>query len=380
MSDLQTSIEPGVLPIGEDAWDALVLPVLEEASPFLRFGFLAALEEAGTLTKATGWIPHILSLRRRGTLVAAAPVYLKLNSHGEFVFDFALAELASRAGLDYYPKLLVAVPFTPATGRRFLTLPGEDRPALIAELGRALIALGSELGVSSIHMNFARADEISGLVELGFVERRGVQYHWARRGAERFEDYLARFNSKRRNQVKREVRALAEQGLVLERLGGGALEDPQLLETAFDLYRSTVDKFYYGRQYLNRLAFQRLAARFSDHLELVVAKDGGGQVLAGAINVAGPKTLYGRYWGAIEERPFLHFNVCYYRGIEECLGRGLDSFEPGAGGEHKLPRGFDPVLTASAHLFFDERLAAIAKRAFSEERARLEVAVAEYVP
>lgn len=308
------------------------------------------------LGRREGWIPRFVCLWRGSKLIAAAPAYLKLHSQGEFVFDWAFADLAQRSGLQYYPKLLVAVPFTPAGGRRLLTAAGEDRPALLKELANVLMALEGELGVSSVHVNFARDDELAALAAAGMIERHGIQYHWQRRDAVSIDDYLARFNSKKRNQIKREIRSLGEEGISLSRVHGAGFDEPGILKTAFELYKSTVDKFHWGRQYLNPKFFQLLAKRYRDHLEMVVARDREGVIVGGAINIAGEKRLYGRYWGAREEHKFLHFNVCYYRGIEECVTRGLDVFEPGAGGEHKLVRGFEPAITKSAHHFAHPRL------------------------
>ncbi len=300
-------------------------------------------------------------------MVAASPAYLKTHSQGEFVFDHAFADLAQRSGIQYYPKLLVAVPFTPAGGRRVLTLPGEDRPQLLRAMGIALLEVERELGVSSVHINFAREDEIAAFSEQGFVERWGMQFHWYRRDAATFDDYLARFNSKKRNMIKREVRSVGEQNITLSRVTGDQLLEPKLMDTAFAIYKSTIDKLYWGRQYLNAQFFRLLGERFRDHLELIVARSDG-KIIAGAINVASKTRLYGRYWGCLEDRNFLHFNVCFYQGIEECIERKLDIFEPGAGGEHKLVRGFDPTITRSAHHFADARLHDVLGRWMEKER------------
>jgi predicted N-acyltransferase len=257
------------------------------------------------------------------------------------------------------------------TGRRFLTAGGSDRPRLMRALADALLELAKEVGASSVHVNFAREDEIALLAENGFVERHGVQYHWYRRDAERFDDYLARFTSKKRNQVKRERRAIEEEGIRIETLRGGELEGDQMARLMFALYKSTVDKFYWGHQYLNLDFFRAAPTRMKEKMELVLARKRSGEPVAGAINFAGERRLYGRYWGAIEDVRFLHFDVCYYRGIEECLARGFEVFEPGAGGEHKLVRGFEPTMTKSAHYFADRRLRSIIEPHIARERAAI---------
>ena len=333
-------------------WDALLGP---DPSPFLEHRFLSSLEEAGTLGEENGWIPRIPLIKSGSCLLAAAPVYIKLHSHGEFVFDWAWADASERIGVPYYPKLLVGVPFTPVTGRRLLTAQGADRGVLIRMLGRLLIELAQQMGLSSVHVNFAEDDEIEGLVSAGFLRRDGIQYHWFRNQEQTFDDYLTRFRSKRKNQVKRERRALQAQGLQIEVHTGDQLTSA-LMDTAFGLYKSTVDKFYWGRQYLNRALFELWRERTSDRLEVVTAMEEGGQVVAGAINFVGGPRLYGRYWGCFKDIKHLHFNVCYYAGIERCFEAGLQVFEPGAGGQQKLTRGFEPTLTSSAHWLRHEEL------------------------
>lgn len=360
----------GVSELDASAWDALLPGGGGEPSPFLEHAFLSSLEDGGTLGPARGWIPQLLVLSRAGRPVAAAPAYVKLHSQGEFVFDFAFADLAARLGLRYYPKLLVAVPFTPATGRRLLTHPAEDRPALLRALARALLELAAELGVSGIHVNFLQEDELAALAEAGFEERHGLQYHWRRGEAASFEDYLARFTSKKRNQLRRELRAIAEEHVSIRVVRGEALRDPALAALAFRLYKSTIDKLPWGRQYLEERVFHLWAERCSHRLELVLA-EADGRVVAGAVNFAGARRLYGRYWGALEERRFLHFAVCYYQGVEECCRRGFEVFEPGAGGEHKLARGFEPVITRSAHWLRDTPLRAPVYRFLREERVAI---------
>lgn len=350
-----------------EAWDRLLGP---EPPVFLTWRFFASLEDSGTLGPLTGWQPCFPMVKQDGQLVAAAPGFVKAHSQGEFVFDFAWADLARRLGLRYYPKLMVGVPFTPVSGPRLLTAPGCDRPALLAVLGHALVEICRAMKASGVHVNFASAEEVEALAGVGFMRRLGIQYHWNRGEGASWDDYLARFNSKRRNQLKRERKAVAEQGLRLETLRGGEL-DRELIDAAFRLYESTVDKFYWGRKYLTPKTFELWARAFPEELELVTARTSSGALIAGAVNFGSGERLYGRYWGCFEDRPFLHFNVCYYHGIEECLRRGLAVFEPGAGGEHKLVRGFEPTLQHSAHFLREEVLAELVGRHLEAERAEV---------
>lgn len=371
MTQAEFSLElaEGVADVDPDDWSRLVGEG-EGAPVFLSHRFLAALEEAGCIGPQTGWIPRIPLLRKDGRLVAVAPAYVKLHSQGEFVYDWAWASFADQVGVRYYPKLVVGVPFTPVTGRRILTDPAEDRDLLLEVFGGALVELARAMKLSSVHVNFATEDEVRALVEAGFLHRLGVQYHWYRHGEADFEAYLSRFNSKRRNQLKRERREVAAQGLRLENHRGGDLSKKQIT-TAFRVYKSTVDKFVWGRQYLNRRVFELWAERLPEALEFVAAYDGADRVVAGAVNFVSGRRLYGRYWGCFEERRHLHFNVCYYHGIEQALVRGLDVFEPGQGGEHKLVRGFEPTLMHSAHFLCEPRLYGPLSRYLEEERGQV---------
>lgn len=353
----------GLTEVGAEAWNLLV----GDESPFLEWEWLASLEEAGCVAPATGWAPKHLTLWDGAELVAAVPLYLKAHSMGEFVFDQGWAEAAERAGLRYYPKLLVGVPFTPATGRRFLCRSERDRAAATRVLAAQLRDLCVTNSISSVHVNFCLPDEIELLGEFGFERRAGYQFVWIDRGWHSFEDYLASFRSKRRVQIKRERRELAEQGVTIEAIAGEAIPD-DLFAPMFHLYKSTIDKLYWGRQYLNEALFDLLRRRWKRRLCFFVARRAG-RVVAGSFTVFKGNTLYGRYWGAFEELRFLHFNVCYYASIEHCLSTGLRRFEPGAGGEFKYLRGFDAHPTESAHFLRDPRLAAAVGDYLRRERA-----------
>ncbi len=352
--------------IPREDWNALV----GDESPFLEWEWLASLEEAGCVGGATGWAPRPLVAREQGRLVAACPLYVKGNSEGEFVFDFGWADAAQRAGISYYPKLLVGVPFTPVTGSRFLIAEGQNRRAWIRRFAEALqeICKGNEL--SSVHVNFLRDDEREELEAAGFLARSGFQYHWRSRGFASFDDYLASLTSKRRNQAKRERRELGEQNVVIDALTGDALGDEQF-DAMYELYLTTVSNNPWGRQYLNRKMFHLLRERFRHRLCFMRARVGG-ELVAGTVNVQKGDALYGRYWGAHRQLRHLHFNVCYYAGIEHCIASGLTRFEPGAGGEYKQLRGFDATATWSAHFIADERLRAAIAHFLEAERRKVD--------
>lgn len=352
--------------VRQEEWDALV----GDGSPFLEWGWLASLEEARCVGSRTGWMPQHLALYQDERLVAACPLYVKTNSEGEFVFDYAWAHGAERAGIEYYPKMLVAVPFTPATGARFLNAPHLDRAAVVRALGKALRDLCDEHEMSTVHVNFCEPGEAAALAELGYLERIGFQYQWRNQGYADFDGYLAALRHKRRKEIKRERRALAEQQVEIEALLGDAIPD-DLFEPIFRLYRSTVDKYVYGRRYLNLRFFELLRERFRKNLCFIVARRRGA-LLAGTFNVQKSGVLYGRYWGTREELRHLHFNVCYYATVEHCIRAGLERFEPGAGGEFKWLRGFDPEPTRSMHYVRDPRLASAVARFVDEERRQVE--------
>jgi predicted N-acyltransferase len=369
MSDapIEVGTHASIRDLGEAAYRSLLTP---ETPPFLRFEWLDALERTGCVSPDRGWLPMHLALRRAGELVAAAPAYVKGNSEGEFVFDHAWARFSEvELGLPYYPKLIVAVPFTPATGPRLVVRSGLPREPLEHAFARALAAVCEQAGLSGAHVLFPTEAEAQGYVAAGFLERHGVQFHWRNAGYETFDDFLGCFNAKRRHQIRRERREIGERGVVLDVLTGNDLR-PELADFVFDFYVATVDKFAWGRRYLNRAFFEEVMATMPDALHVVAARDASGKKLGGAFNLLGQKRLYGRYWGATAEVPFLHFNVCFYKGVEEAIIRKLEAFEPGAGGEHKVARGFEPTVTRSVHHLADPKLrAAVADHLRRERRA-----------
>lgn len=361
-------------------WDAMLG---EESSPFVEHAWLDMLEETGCVGGDTGWVPAHLSLWKDDALVAVAPSYVKGHSEGEFVFDWSWADLAHRMGVRYYPKVLIAVPFTPATGDRVLVAPGQDRvlaTRLVAQAAREWCASFKGGGV---HVLFPREDEgASAWEQSGYLRREGFQYHWFRNGAKTFEEHLVRFNSKQRNQIKRELRGVRERGITVETLAADVAPQAytrELVRAMHGFYASTIERHgMWGRLYLNLAFFEAVVERFRDRLAWVVARDGAsGKPVAGAFNVVKGRRLYGRYWGAGVDVPYLHFVVCYYAGIQYCVERGLDVFEPGAGGEHKRARGFVPTLTRSFHWLADARMRSVIGAHLQQERARVRAHVAE---
>jgi len=325
-----------------DEWNALV-----GGFPFLRHEFVVALERHDCLGEAHGWIPwhHVLRDPATNRPVAAAPAFIKLNSWGEFVFDFAWADAYHRHGLSYYPKLVLAAPYTPATGPRILVAP--DQPAATA--GRLLQSVRRSVaarGWSGAHCLFPTATDIDRLRDDGWMIRRDIQYHWHNDGYADFDDFLARLSSRKRKKIRRERQRVAEQGLSLRRVRGDAMDERQWT-LAHHFYASTFEKKW-NIPVLTRDFFLEIGRSMGDRIVVVFALEGDREVAA-AILFQDESTLYGRYWGCDHDYHSLHFEACYYQGIEHAIEQGLDRFEPGAQGEHKIARGFVPVITRSAH-------------------------------
>jgi uncharacterized protein len=371
---VEIAVARGIAAVEREQWNALLG---DDDSPFLDWDWLYAMEESKSAARATGWMPYHLLVRHRASqaLVAACPLYLKTHSMGEFVFDHEWAEAAAHAKIRYYPKLLVGVPFTPHTGRRFLTALGVERGPMVEMMGRALVKLCADNRLSSVHVNFIQEDEAAILSRIGFLERLGYQYHWRNAGFYDFDGYLASLKHKRRAAVRHERAALEDQGVTIRVLSGDEIPD-SAFAPAYRLYLSTVDKFYWGRRHLTAEFFQLVGERLRRHVCLMQAWRGR-RLLAGTFNIEKAGVLYGRYWGCFCELKFLHFNVCYYAGIEHCIERGLRRFEPGAGGEYKWLRGFDPALTRSAHFIADPSLARAVADFLKRERREIKAWVAE---
>lgn len=350
------------------AWNALLRPL---DAPVLRHEWIDAMESSGSAVESRGWIASHLTLWRGPQLIAACPAFEKHHSMGEYVYDFGWANAAQQLGVEYYPKLLVGLPLSPLTARRFLIAPGEDVAAIRKKLLSELDALAKDRGCSSIHVLFPPDDEAAWLEGENYFRRSTMQYHWRNPGYGSYDDYLSRFDSKRRNQFKRERGAAATQGLTLRTVRSGELtkEHAQL---AWKFYEATAGRYSWGPVQLTKDFFHRAFAAMPDAIELVVAEHGPKkEVVAGAFNLFNTERLYGRYWGCFQEFPFLHFHVCLYHSIDDAVSRGLKVFEPGAGGEHKISRGFEPTTIHSAHRIFNKRLDGAIRDFCRRERAHV---------
>jgi len=365
------------------AWDACANPpglTFDEAggerfNPFLTHAFLSALEQSGSVGGRTGWTPAYLLIEdERKRLVAAAPAYLKSHSQGEYVFDHGWADAYARAGGRYYPKLQVAVPFTPVQGRRLLVArdaPISARETLIA----GLRALREAAHASSIHVTFANAPDAATLEEEAFLRRTGEQFHFFNENYRDFDDFLAALASRKRKAIKRERRDALGDDVKVDIVTGERLDKPHW--DAFWAFYMETGSRKWGRPYLTRSFFDLVGQSLGDRVVLMLAMQGK-RAVAGALNFLGDDALYGRYWGAIAERPFLHFELCYYQAIEFAIQRGLKRVEAGAQGEHKLARGYRAVATHSMHELADPRLASAVADYLARERVAIEGAIEDY--
>lgn len=348
-------------------WDACANPDPATHNPFISHAFLGALEEAKTVgPHHTGWLPqHIAIEDAAGSIAACAPCYLKLHSAGEYVFDYNWASAYQQAGGDYYPKLQIAVPFTPVPGRRFLTRPGPEQAHYESLLAAAAVEVAQRAGASSVHATLLDEDEWTSLGTRGFLQRTDQQFHWRNEGYATFDDFLARLASRKRKAVRKEREQALRDGLVIERITGRDIREAHW-DAFFEFYTDTGNRKW-GHPYLNRRFFSLLGEAMADRCLLVMAKRGRRHV-AGALNLIGGDCLYGRYWGSIEPHAFLHFEVCYYQAIEYAIAHKLARVEAGAQGEHKLARGYMPVTTYSAHWIADPGLRRAIARYLDEER------------
>ncbi|VWC43242.1 hypothetical protein BLA17378_00083 [Burkholderia aenigmatica] len=359
--DYRTGILSSPAEVPADEWNAL-LARDAQPTPFLRHEFLDALHVARCAVDDTGWSPHFVTLtdERTGRLAAAAPVYAKQHSYGEYVFDWAWADAYQRNDLPYYPKLLCAVPFTPVQGTRLLAADDDARRRLAA----TLLAFAEQSDVSSLHVLFPTGDEAALLESMGMMLREGVQFHWINDGYRHFDDFLGTLEQKKRKNIRAERRKVHDAGVTFRRLTGDQITDADWRFFS-RCYRQTYRE-HFSSPYLNLDFFRTIGATMPENLLLVIA-EADGQPIASALAVYrrgenGGGTLYGRYWGAVEHVPCLHFETAYYQLLEFCIEAGLDTFEGGAQGEHKLARGFLPTVTHSAHW--------LAHPAFSDAVAR----------
>lgn len=369
VTGLSLSVHGAISEIPAAEWDALHAHEPGAATPFVRHAFLAAMEESGSASARTGWAARHLAVRRGRTLVAAAPAWIRRDSDGDFSRDFDLAAAAGRAGLRWYPKLVLGVPFTPVAGRRVLVAAGEDRGALVSAVLERARDLAREDGLGGVHVLFPGAGEARELERRGFALRVDFQYHWRNEGYRSFDEFLGRFPSRRRNAIRRERAAPARQGIAIRTVLGEELaKDPGgRARECFALHRASTDRMAWGMRFVNRGFYERVLASMPDAIEVVEARRDGALV-AMAFNLASGERLFGRYWGAVEDHPFLHFNVALYHSVEECIRRGVGAFEGGAGGEHKLLRGFEPAETFTAHLLGDPALDEAVRRHLAAER------------
>ncbi len=335
------SLHPRIAEIAAADWDACA----GGGNPFLSHAFLSALEDSGSASADTGWLPQHAVLRDdAGTVVACAPAYAKSHSYGEYVFDHGWANAFERAGGAYYPKLQVAVPFSPVPGPRLLVRPGSKVP--VAALAQGLVQAAQALECSSVHVTFCEQQEWQALGDAGWLQRLGKQFHWENAGYGCFEDFLGAMASRKRKQIRRERRDAQAAGLTLRTLRGKEIT-PAIWAAFHRFYRSTTDRKW-GSAYLKKSFWPLLGERLGDAVVLMIAERDGTPV-AGALNLLGQDALYGRNWGALVDAPFLHFELCYYQAIDFAIAHGIPRVEAGAQGEHKIQRGYLPQPTYSAH-------------------------------
>ncbi len=344
-------------------------------NPFVSHEFLSSLEESGSVGARTGWQPrHLLAEDPNGMLLGAAPCYVKSHSRGEYVFDHGWAEAFERAGGDYYPKLQIAVPFTPVTGPRLFAPPGPLADPVRAALADALVEITRASDLSSAHVTFLTEQEWRSLGKRGFLQRTDQQFHWENADYTNFDDFLNRLASRKRKTIKRERKEALSAGIEVCWLTGSDLTEA-VWDAFFAFYMETGSRKW-GRPYLTRDFFSVIGQKMSDRILLVMARRAG-RWIAGAINFIGADTLFGRNWGAVEHHPFLHFELCYYQAIDYAIAKGLKRVEAGAQGEHKLARGYLPHMTYSAHFIANPGLHRAVADYLSRERAYVQAASRE---
>ena len=355
--------------IGQTGWDACAANPAYQANPFVSFAFLDALEQSGCAVAQTGWAPHHLAVEdEAGAIAAVMPLYLKSHSQGEYVFDHSWAQAYERAGGRYYPKLQCAAPFSPVTGPRLLVRADIDPAMARRTLLGGAVSLAERLEASSLHITFPSQDDWAFLGEEGLLQRQDQQYHWHNAGYATFEDFLGALSSNRRKTIRRERRD-AQAGLEIIGLTGETLTE-EAWDAFYQFYEDTGARKW-GRPYLNRQFYSRLGQTLGDRVLLVMAKRGD-RYIAGALNLLGDDCIYGRNWGAVEDVPFLHFELCYYQAIEHAIRLGLPRVEAGAQGQHKIARGYLPAPVYSAHFIADPALREPVRRYLDQERAAVQ--------
>lgn len=361
---LTMSLHAAIKEIDRADWDACA----GDDNPFVSHAFLSVVEDSGSANARTGWVPRHAVLRDDGgTVVAVAPIYAKSHSYGEYVFDHGWANALERVGERYYPKLQVAVPFSPVPGPRLLRRPGTG--VSIGTLANALEQACQAHDLSSVHVTFCQEDEWHGLGEAGWLRRMGMQFHWENQGYKDFDDFLGALSSRKRKVLRRERRDANAAGLTFHALSGAEITERHW-DAFYRFYHSTVDRKW-GSAYLTRKFFSLLGERLGDRVVLMYAEHNGKPV-AGALNLAGSEALFGRNWGCIGDWPFLHFELCYYRAIDWAIAHGLQRVEAGAQGRHKIQRGYMPKPTYSAHWIAHAGLRRAVANFVAEERAGIE--------
>lgn len=349
--------------------------------PFTRHEFLLALEEGGSTTAETGWQPSHAMLFRADAPIAAMPLYIKSHSYGEYVFDWSWADAYQRHGLEYYPKLVSAIPFTPATGPRLAIATSESVAEISKLFAAALTRFCEEQGLSSFHILFPTDEVAHQLEDTGLIRRQGSQFHWYNRDYDDFGDFLSTFNSRKRKSLKRERRRVTDQGITLQRLSGGDITEAHW-HLFYRFYQFTYAKRSGHGGYLSLESFLALGRLMPSQIVMVLATQHGREI-AGALYFRSKDVLYGRYWGCIQELDCLHFEACYYQGIELCIEDGLKKFDPGAQGEHKIQRGFEPSKTWSLHWMAHAEFAAAIDDFTSRESGHIDDYIrqaSEYLP
>ena len=336
--------------IDETTWNNLV----DSDYPFMKHSFLLSLEESKCVGEGTGWYTFHLLVKEEEDVIALMPMYIKTDSHGEFIFDWSWADAFYRNGLDYYPKLVSAIPFTPASGPRLCVLDESKRIHISSLIKEGIEEISIELGISSAHILLPEKKELTPYVDSGFSTRTSYSFHWFNNNYSDFDDFLKELTSRQRKNLRKERSKISDQNIHMERIPGEDITE-ELWESFFKFYQITYLKR--GMQaYLNLDFFHKISERLPESLLLVIAKDAKTKGhLAGALNFCDSKNLYGRYWGCLEEYDSLHFESCYYQGIEHCIEMKLNKFDPGVQGEHKIKRGFLPVETFSSHWIKDDR-------------------------
>ena len=367
-----------------DAWDACANPQPPDApesasryayNPFISHGFLSSLEELGSVRNRAGWQPMHLVAECGSAIVGVVPCYAKSHSQGEYVFDHGWAEAYERAGGDYYPKLQVTVPFTPAQGRRLLVRAGEHADAVRNALADSLADICKRSNASSVHVTFLTEEEWRMLGSRNYLQRTHRQFHWTNEDYVTFDAFLSALSSRKRKTIRREREEALSNGITVDWLTGSDLTE-SVWDTFFEFYMDTGSRKW-GRPYLTRSFYSIIGEKMRDKILLVMAKRNG-RYIAGAINFIGSDTLFGRHWGCIEHHPFLHFEVCYYQAMQFAIERKLARVEAGAGGEHKVTRGYMPTTTYSAHYIADPRFRRAIDDFLSHERAHVQAEIEEY--